>query len=234
MTRNILAVIPARGGSKAIPRKNLLKLGGMTLLELAIQSAQESKLVTRTVVSTEDSEMEQVARAAGAEVLQRPEELATDTAAVWAVTRHAVSWLGEQEGWETDVAVLLQPTTPFRRGAHIDETVQLLLDTGSESAMTVREVDYPPFWMMKMAGDARLSHLIEGEQVYARRQDTPRIYQPAGMVYAIRPKHLLEVKMLPGKDTRGVPVPFEDSINIDEMWQYHLAKLIWKSRNQGR
>ena len=223
-------MIPARGGSKAIPRKNLLKLGGKTLLELAIQSAQESRLVTRIIVSTEDSEMQQVAQSTGVEVLKRPEELATDTATVWAVTRHAVQWLGEQENWHADVAVLLQPTTPFRRGTHIDDTVQLLLDSGSESAMTVREVDYPPVWMMKIGSDAKLSHLIESDQVYTRRQDTPRTYQPAGMVYVIRPKILLDVKMLPGKDTRGVPVPFEESINIDEMWQYHLAQSIWKDK----
>ena len=145
MSQNILGVVPARAGSKGIPRKNLLTLGGKTLLELAIESARESRLLTRTIISTEDEELAEVARASGAEVpFLRPAELASDTASVWSATRHAVSYLAEREGWEADAAVILQPTTPFRRGEHIDATIQVLLDTGAESAMTVREVEYPP------------------------------------------------------------------------------------------
>ena len=100
--------------------------------------------------------------------------------------------------------------------------------------MTVREVDWPPFWMLKMAHDARLSYVIECGQVYTRRQDMPTVFQPAGMVYAVRHATLLDVKMLPGNDTRGVPVSFEDGLDIDEMWQYELAQIIWDSRNQYR
>jgi CMP-N-acetylneuraminic acid synthetase len=229
---NILGIIPARGGSKAIPRKNLLTLGGKTLLQLAIESAQESKMLTRTVVSTDDPEIEQAAVEAGSKVLRRPAELATDTAGAWNVARHVVAQLAAEEGWHTDVVVLLQPTTPFRKGSHIDATVRVLLDTSSDSAMTVREVDGGAFWMLKMSENAQLSYLIEGEQVYTRRQDMPPVYQPAGMVYAISTEALSDVQMLPERDTRGVPVSVEDGLDIDEMWQYKLAQLIWDSRNE--
>ena len=231
MSQNILGVVPARAGSKGIPRKNLLTLGGKTLLELAIESARESRLLTRTIVSTEDEELAEVARECGAEVpFLRPSELASDTASVWSAMRHAVAYLAEREGWKADTAVILQPTTPFRRGEHIDATVQVLLDTGAESAMTVREVDYPPHWMLRMDNEGRLSRLIDDSHDYSRRQDTPKVYQPAGMVYAVRNGVLGRANMYSTEYARGVPVSFEDSVNIDEWWQYRLAQLLWKER----
>jgi len=229
MPQNILGVIAARGGSKGIPRKNLLTLGGKTLLELAIESAGESRLLTRTIVSTEDDELADVARSTGAEVpFMRPFELASDTASTWSVMRHAVSWLAESEGWQTDVLVVLQPTTPFRRGEHIDKTIRVLLDTGAEFAMTVREVDYPPHWMLRMDGDGCLSRLLDDGRTYARRQDAPKFHQPNGLVYVVRRDVLMKDPVFPCSDARGVLMSYEDSINIDEWWQYRLAQLIWE------
>ncbi len=235
MADNILGVIPARGGSKEIPRKNLLKIGGRTLLELAIGSAGESTLITRTIVSTEDDELAEVARAAGAEVpFERPAELATDDAATLPVIRHAVAWLEDNEGWRADIVVILQPTTPFRRGAHIDETVRLLLDKKIGSAMTVRKPDYPPHWMLRMDGEGRLTRLLDDGTEYSRRQDTPPVYQPNGLVYAMRYDELVGGATLPGPDTRGVLMDETVSINIDTWAQYKLACALWEDQEAGQ
>jgi N-acylneuraminate cytidylyltransferase/CMP-N,N'-diacetyllegionaminic acid synthase len=227
---NILGVIPARGGSKGIPRKNLLTLGTKTLLELAIDSARESLQLTRTIVTTEDPELAEVARSAGAEVpFQRPGKLSTDTASTWSVMQHAVTWLEETEGYHTDILAVLQPTTPFRRGSHIDQTIDAVLEEGIETAITVRETDYPPHWMLTQAEDGSLSRLIDGSAMYTRRQDTPRVMQPNGLVYAVRRRVLEKIPVAVwGHKSRGVVMSFEDSINIDHIWQYRLAQLIWK------
>jgi CMP-N-acetylneuraminic acid synthetase len=229
---NILGVIPARGGSKGIPRKNLLTLGGKTLLELAIESAYSSRLLSRVIVSTEDEELYEVSKAAGADTpFIRPTHLASDTASTWSVMKHAVSWLKEHEGWHTDILVMLQPTTPFRKGTHIDQTIEMVLDSTAESAMTIREVDYPSHWMLRLQSDGRVSRLIHSDREYTRRQDVPKAFQPNGLVYVIRGSALDNGSGLPGNSTRGLMMSFEDSVNIDEWWHYRLAQLIWAERN---
>ena len=234
MADNILGAIPARGGSKEIPRKNLLKLGDRTLLELAIDSAGESTLLTRSIVSTEDDELAEVARAAGAEVpFERPAELATDDAATLPVIRHAVAWLEDNEGWRADIVVILQPNTPFRRGAHIDDTVRLLLDRNIGSAMTVRKTDYPPHWMLHMDDGGRLTRLLEDGGEFSRRQDTPPVYQPNGLVYALTYDKLMAGTALPDTDTHGVLMDEADSVNIDTWAQYQLARALWEEREGG-
>lgn len=231
----VLGVIPARGGSKGLPRKNLLTLGGKTLLELAVASARRSRLITKLIVSTEDDELRAAAERAGAELpFRRPAELATDTASTWDVLRHAVGWLDAHEAWHADIVVLLQPTTPFRRPEHIDGVVDLLVDSSADSAMTIREVDYPPYWMVRLAPDGRLSSVIEGGHRYLRRQDTPPVYQPAGSVYALRRETLMTLQtLLPTPETRGFIVDAEDSVNIDEWRHFELARAIWERRERA-
>lgn len=224
MARNILGVIPARGGSKEVPRKNLLEVGGRSLLVRAIDSATESRLLTRTIVSTEDAELAAAARSAGAEVpFTRPVELATDTAATMPVIRHAVEWLADNAGWRTDIVVILQPTTPFRRGAHIDAVVRLVLDKGIGSAISVRKVDYPPQWMLKMDDEARLTRLMAEGAAITRRQDAPPTYRPNGLVYALTYDKLMAGVTLPDADTHGVLMEDSESVNIDTWMDYRLA-----------
>src|ERR687888_2652879 len=133
----VLALIPARGGSKGIPRKNLATLAGRPLLAWTIDAALGSRAVTRTVVSTEDDEIAEAARSLGAEVLTRPPELADDDTPMQPVIAHALGELGAP-----DVLVLLQPTSPLRRAEHVDEAVELLVATGADSLLSV--VEGPP------------------------------------------------------------------------------------------
>ena len=228
---NILGIILARGGSKEVPRKNLLKIGGKTLVELAIQSANQSKLLTRTIFSTDDNEILNIAVNAGAYApFIRPKNLAQDNSSTFSVVKHAVEWLELNEKWTTDIVVILQPTTPFRTGKHIDDVIDLMLKEKSDSVITVKKPDYPPFWMLELDSEMKLTNLIEDGNKFLRRQDTPDVFQPAGLVYAL--KYELLVKMntiLPFGDTRGLIVSEVDAINIDTLMHYELAKQIYKN-----
>jgi len=225
----ILGVIPARGGSKEVPRKNLLKLGGKTLVQLAVESAIESKLLTRTILSSDDDEIITVAKNKNCEVpFKRPKELAGDKSSTFSVLRHAVKWLEDNDDWNADILVLLQPTTPFRRGHHIDGVLDLLIRSKSDAAITIRKPNYPPHWMLEMDKENKLSNLIQGGNQFLRRQDTPKIYQPAGMVYAFKTELLDEIDTLfPFKDTRGFIIPRNEAINIDSPMDYSIAKRLW-------
>jgi CMP-N,N'-diacetyllegionaminic acid synthase len=230
---NILGIIPARGGSKEVPRKNLLKLGKKTLLEHAIDSARESNLLTRTIVSTEDEEIFENARKAGADLpFRRPVELAQDDSSNFSVMQYAVDWLSREEVWETDIVVLLQPTTPFRTGEHIDGVIDLLVKTGADAAITIKHPQYPPHWMLTLGDDCMVSCLLEGGNQFLRRQDAPLVFQPAGSVYALKKELLFSIdrSILPVGDTRGYPISEEEAINIDSALDFRLAQLIWEKK----
>ena len=221
----ILGIIPARGGSKEIKRKNLLKIGGKTLVELAIKSAKKSKLLTRIILSSEDKEILKIAKKAGVEIpFIRPKKLAKDNSSTFSVLKHAVKWLEKNENWRADIIVLLQPTTPFRKGTHIDAVVKLLLKSRSDAATTIKKVSYPSHWMLKIVNKNKISNLFKGGNRYLRRQDAPQTYQPAGLVSAMTRKLLFSLKTtLPAGDTRGYIIPSKFGINIDSSHDYKLA-----------
>lgn len=222
----VFGVIPARGGSKGLPGKNLLRLGRFSLIGHAVASARESKLLSRTIVSTEDAEIAEEARRHGAEVpFIRPAELATDEAGMVPVLQHAVRWLEDSEGIRPDFIVTLQPTSPFRTGADIDETVQKLIDTRADSAQTLTEPVYHPYFMKTMEGD-RTVPLFPGSYKVVRRQDAPTVYQPASSVYVTSYRVLMEEGKALGADNRGIVRGFEASVNIDTEWDFKMAELI--------
>jgi len=228
---NVLAVIPARAGSKGLPGKNAMRLGKLSMIELAIGSSLESRLVKRTVFSSECEEYCSIARNAGAEVpFLRPIDLSGDSSSTWGVMRHAVDWVESGGNWSVDVLVILQPTTPFRRGLHIDQTLQLMLDSGASSSMTVREADYPPEWMLTMDQNRNLTRLIQDTPRPSRRQDSQPAYRPNGLVYALRRANLNLDLPIPTADTKGFEMAFEDSVNIDTRWDWELARAIWTEK----
>lgn len=222
----MFGVIPARGGSKGLPRKNLKKLGGLSLMGHAIASARESSRLDRVIVSTEDPEIAEEARRRGAEVpFVRPAPLASDEAGMAPVLRHAVEWLATSAGTRPELIVTLQPTSPFRTGADIDRTVQKVLDTGADSAQTVIEACYHPFFMKTLDGDRTVPLFPDG-YTYVRRQDAPPVFQPSSMVYVTRYAVLMNQGRILGHDNRAVITPFEASVNIDTEWDFLLAELI--------
>ena len=228
----ILGIIPARGGSKELPKKNLLKIGGKTLVELSIESAFQSKLLTRTILSSDDDEIISIGKNLNCEVpFKRPKKLAQDKSSTFSVLNHTVNWLKKNEGWKPDILVLLQPTTPFRRGHHIDGVLKLLNDSKSDAVITIRKPSYPPHWMLRKDDSQKIFSLIKNGNKFLRRQDTPEIYQPAGMVYAFNTDLLKNINTLfPVKDTRGFFVSQNESINIDSHIDYLTAKMIYKEK----
>jgi len=202
------------------------------LIELAIQSAHESNLLTRTLFSSDDDEMMNIAKNAGCEVpFKRPKKLAGDKSSTFSVLKHAIKWLKDNENWQTDVLVILQPTTPFRKGCHIDGVLDLLIKTNADAAITIRKPDYPPHWMIQSDKEKKLTNLIQGGNQFMRRQETPVVYQPAGMVYSFKTDLLYEIDTLfPFKDTRGFFVTREEAINIDTYLDYQLANLLIKDK----
>ena len=176
-------------------------------------------------MSSDDDEIIEEAKQFQCSVpFKRPAHLGTDTFLNFSVIKHAVDWFENKENWFIDIIVLLQPTTPFRKGLHIDRVIKRLLESNADAVITVREPDYTPYWMLEMGDKNSLKNIIKDGNQYKRRQDAPKTFQPAGMVYAFRKKILYEMDTLfPFKDTRGVVISKEESINIDTLIDYEIA-----------
>lgn len=212
---NVLGVVPARGGSKGVPRKNLMSIAGRPLLAYTADAVRASRRLTRVVVSTDDHEIAEAARAHGLDVpFLRPADLASDQTPMLQVLQHAVRELA-REGFVADAVVLLQPTSPLRRAEHIDCAVDLLESTGADSVVSVVEVphQFSPVSVMRLDGE-RLRRYDEGPMV-TRRQDKPRLFARNGpAVLAVR-VDVLEKGSLYGDDSRPMVMNADDSVDID-------------------
>ena len=217
----VVALVPARGGSKGIPRKNLAPLGGKPLLAWTLEAARDSTTVERVVVSTDSEEVATLTRELGAEVLGRPPNLAMDDTPMLDVVRHALAELGSP-----DALVLLQPTSPLRRAEHIDEAVRLLLETGSDAVVSVVEVphQFTPGSLMELR-DGRLEPLAPDAGAVTRRQDKPVVYARNGpAVLALRPERLGDD--LYGGDCRPYLMDLRDSVDVDGPLELELAEAL--------
>ena len=210
----VLAIIPARGGSKRIPRKNVALLGGEPLIKYTILAALGSKRVSRAVVSTDDRQISQLSTELGAEVLfPRPRELATDTASSLDVLQHAVRHCGSGSS-QAETVVLLQPTSPFRTSTHIDAAIDLFLSSQADTVIAVRAVTDHPYWMWKPEGSS-ISPLYTFEHVSMGRQLLPTFYLENGSIYVLTSSLLLSSGLYGSK-----VVPFVmgavESLDVDE------------------
>jgi CMP-N,N'-diacetyllegionaminic acid synthase len=213
---NVLAVIPARGGSKGIPHKNLADVAGRPLLAYTADAALAAKRLTRVIVSTDDAAIADTARHLGLDVpFMRPAALAADDAPMLPVLQNAVQAMREC-GFAADVVVLLQPTSPLRRAEHIDAAVELLERSGADSVVSVVEVphQFNPVSVLRLDGD-RLRPFIDGPLV-TRRQDKPRVVARNGpAVVAVRTS-VIESGSLYGNDCRALIMHSADSLDIDD------------------
>ncbi len=218
MKVRVLAVIPARGGSKGIPRKNLADLCGKPLIEYSIRAGLDAASITRLLVSTDDHEIADVARALGADVpFMRPAHLATDTAHSLPVVQHAVAAAEEEEGSRYDVIVLLQPTTPLRTAKDIDDGIGLLGSSGADSVVSVVDVGANhPYRMKQIEADGRLVNFVDqGFEDMRPRQELPRVYIRSGDLYISTRRVVMEQNTLVGRNCRAVIVPDDRAVNID-------------------
>lgn len=224
----LLALIPARGGSKGIPRKNVRSIAGKPLIGWTIDAALSSRVFARVVVSTEDSEIAEIARVCGAEVpFMRPAELSGDDTSGIAPVLHA---LDELPGF--DAVVLLQPTSPLRSASDIAEVVALARTSGARSVVSVSEPDAHPQWTYRMDSDGALSPW-EAQAGAARRQELEPAFALNGAIYYSQCDLLRETGALVGPGTIGYPMPAERSIDIDTPLDWRMAELLLKDRIEG-
>lgn len=220
-TRKTLALIPARGGSKGIPRKNIKPLGGKPLIAWTIESARHSRLLDTIVVSTDDEEIAAVAREYGAQVpyLRDPALARDDTPGIDPV----LDALDRLPGF--DAVVMLQPTSPLRTGGDIDACIELAERLGAPSAVSVSAPDHHPFWMYRMRADHRLETLIDVPPV-PRRQDLPAVYALNGALYYAHTDWLRYHRVFVGADTVAYAMPQERSVDLDTPLDWELAELL--------
>ena len=232
----VLGVIPARGGSKGIPRKNLVPLGGRPLMAYTCDVARASRALTRVVVSTEDTEIARTAERLGVEVpFLRPSSLAADDTSMLDVLIDLLATLEEREAYRPDVIVLLQPTSPFRRAAHVDAAVGLLQETGADSVVSVVRVphQFTPASLMRLDGDRLVP--VDAAGGATRRQEKPVLFARNGpAVLAVRTSSLREQRVLYGTDTRPLVMTREESIDIDDAFDLEVAELLLLARAAGR
>jgi CMP-N-acetylneuraminic acid synthetase len=232
----VLAVVPARGGSKGIPRKNLQLLGGRPLVAHAVQVGLTASLVSRVVCSTEDEEIANVARAAGADVpFLRPAELAQDASEDWPVFVHALDWLEREEGWQPDLIVNLRPTSPLRRPTHVDGAIELLLETGADSVKAVCLARQHPHKMWLRSPDGCIEPFLKTPMRLRRGPDVPRaeledVYWQNGVVDVTRRSVIYEQRVMIGARVAGLVTELADSIDIDTPLDLTLAELLLAQR----
>ena len=228
----VLAVIPARGGSKGIPRKNVRTLAGKPLIAWTIETALSCPRLDRVVVSTDDQKIAEVARRDGAEVpFLRPAELAGDDTLDLPVCQHALVWLAEHEGYLPEIVVWLRPTSPLRTVQDIDAAVQLLIETRADCVRSICPAEHHPYWMKRLEGD-RLLPFVEGVDgsKYYRRQELPPAYRLNGAVDVTWCKRILEDGKLFDGDMRGYVMPVECSVDLDSELDFALAELLLQRR----
>jgi len=223
----ILGLIPARGGSKRLPRKNVLPLAGKPLIAWSIGAALASERLSRVIVSTDDEEIATVARTHGADVpFLRPAALASDTASTLEVLLHALGVLAGQ-GEQFDYLALLQATSPLRQAADIDSAVSLLLKRQADAVISVCENGHPPEWSNTLPADGSLSGFFRPGIRSTRSQDLPTSYRLNGAIYLFDCKRLLESKSLDMDDNAYAYImPRERSIDIDTALDFRIAEVM--------
>lgn len=233
----VLAIIPARGGSKGIPRKNLVDVAGMPLIAHSISHAREARLVDRVIVSSEDEEILQVSRAWGAETpFVRPMELAEDHVFDHPVFEHALRWLSQNEDYEPDVVVHLRPTAPYRKPAWIDEAVEKLVAT--PSAHSIRSVSAPaqhPYRIFRIGQDGFLDPILKHEHpvpYLLRRQDLPAMYYYNCVIDVTRPATVLELQSMTGDRILPYFMDPDDALDIDTPRDLEVTRFLMGGAHQ--
>ena len=229
MKDRVIALIPARGGSKGVPRKNIRPLAGKPLIAYSIETARASKLIERVVVSTDDAEIAAIARRYGADVpFMRPAELAQDDSPEWLTWQHAVRTLQVAEiGASIDAFVCVSPTSPLRAVEDVDACIAMLLNSDADLVMTIcRSERNPYFNMVVLDADGCARVVIKPERPIFRRQDAPVVYDITTVAYAFRPTFVLRTSSEFDGKVRAVVVPIERAVDIDTELDFAFAEFL--------
>jgi CMP-N,N'-diacetyllegionaminic acid synthase len=226
-----ICLIPARGGSKGIPRKNIISLAGKPMIAWTIEAALQSDCLDRILVSTDDAKIARIAEEWGAQVpFMRPAELSLDTSSTIDVALHAISWLEQAEGRMPDYLLLLQPTSPLRTREDIDSARRMASERDAEAVVSICEAIHHPYLTKRLGEDCTLSEFMPDGRICTRRQDFPPAYALNGAIYLSSISSLLRDKTFLPERTYGCIMPADRSIDIDTPWDLHLADLILRDR----
>lgn len=230
MEKKILAIIPARGGSKGLPRKNIKKLKGIPLIAYTINAARECEYVDRVVVSTDDEEIADVSRRFGADVpCLRPSELAEDTTPTIDAILHMINYLKENEGYSAEYILLLQCTSPLRNSNHIREGISKLMNSDAEALISVCEAEVNPYWTKVFDGDKLKSFIDNGVSIN-RRQDLPDVYRLNGAMYLIKTDVLIRKRTFQPENLIGYIMDHKSSVDIDTELDFKIAEVIMSEK----
>lgn len=220
--KTFLAIIPARGGSKRLPRKNVLDLAGKPLVAWSIEAGLNSKYIDKVIVTSDDDEMLRISEKFGVGLIKRPEELANDTATTFDAIKHTIENLERYE-----FIVLLQPTSPLRNEKHINEAIELLHVKNADAIISVCKVEHSPLWCNTLPEDRSMSYFIQDEIKSKRSQDLGEYYRLNGAIYICRTEKLLSEKTFFIKDNiYAYEMDGKSSIDIDEELDLRFAKLL--------
>jgi CMP-N,N'-diacetyllegionaminic acid synthase len=233
MKHSIIALIPARGGSKGILRKNIKLFSGKPLIAYTIEEVKRSKYVDRIFVSTEDEEIAKISNAYNAEVIKRPVEYAQDSSNSSEVIKHALSWLEKEERYSPEIILFLQPTSPLRTTDDINKALELYLNNECESVVSVYKSQESPYWNLTIKNQF-IEPLFGWEHFKGkRRQDLPITYSLNGAIYITSTKKYLENGSFFNEKTLPYIMPMERSIDIDNDSDFEFAETIMRKRNEG-
>lgn len=225
--KTVLAIIPARCGSKGLPGKNIKELCGKPLIAWSIEQAKNCDNIDRVVVSTDDRNIAEVAKKYGAEVpFTRPAELSNDTAPTINVIFHTIDWFREHQDYRPEYILLLQPTSPLRAVEDIESAIKILNDKKAQAIVSVCETDHHPWWSNILPKNGNMKDFLRPEILGKRRQDLPVFYRLNGAVYLAETDYLHECNGFFGPETFAYKIPKERSLDIDTEFDLKMAELI--------
>lgn len=224
-----IGLITARGGSKGLPRKNILPLDGKPLIYWTIKAAQDSTYIDAVFVSTEDSEIAKISIECGALVIDRPLELAQDTSSSEPVIAHAITSL-LNAGRNIDNVCLLQPTSPLRNHLHIDSAFKLFNEKQASCVLSVFEPRHSAAKAYQQQADGSITGLLFPDAPYCRRQDLPRTYQPNGGIYLFAADSFMLNKQIPRRNVFPLIMSEQESIDIDTLDDLRAAEMIMRGK----
>lgn len=231
--KTVLAIIPARGGSKGIPQKNIKLLAGKPLIAWTLENAKKSKYIDRIIVSTDSQEIANVSLKYGAEApFIRPRELAADETPSSEVIVHTIKWFEINRNQKFNVFILLQPTSPLRNGNQIDSALEnFISNSNNKCLVSVKEVEESPYWMKIIDDDYYLKNFTLKQNNFTRRQDLPKIYILNGAIYIMTTSDFMNYKSFDVDKTVPFIMDKKSSIDIDNELDFEIAEYLFKKRN---
>ena len=231
-SHSILAIIPARAGSKRLPKKNILKLAKKPLLAWTIEAASKVRQIDEIVVSTDDKKIAEISKNFGAKIpYLRPKALATDEAKTVDVVLDVVNYYNEKLNRKFDVVIVLQPTSPLRKAKDIKNALNFFLKKKANAVISVCETDHSPKWANKLPKNLSMNSFLKSEVINTRSQDLEKYYRLNGAIYIIKTERLLvDENLFPKKKSFAFIMPTLRSIDIDTEIDFNLAEIIIKKR----